>query len=111
MERSSPGRRRTGHDAEERGPRMPLLNRRRSSKRRHRGADEHAPKPRRRPAPRPQGGPPIIDIRDATVVYPGGHVALERVSASIDRGEFAFVVGPTGCGKSTLIKMLIRDVE
>jgi cell division transport system ATP-binding protein len=89
---------------------MPLLTRR-SSKRRRERADEHRTHARRRPAPRPTGGPPIIDIRDATVVYPGGHVALERVSAAIHRGEFAFVVGPTGCGKSTLIKMLIRDVE
>jgi cell division transport system ATP-binding protein len=89
---------------------MPLLTRR-SSKRRRERVDEHRTHPRRRPAPRPTGGPPIIDIRDATVVYPGGHVALERVSAAIHRGEFAFVVGPTGCGKSTLIKMLIRDVE
>ena len=48
--------------------------------------------------------PPIVELRDATVVYPGGHVALERVTFALDRGEFAFVVGPTGCGKSTLIK-------
>src|SRR5688572_14662944 len=59
------------------------------------------------PAPKP----PIVALRDATVVYPGGHVALERVSLEIERGEFAFVVGPTGCGKSTLIKMLIREIE
>jgi cell division transport system ATP-binding protein len=90
---------------------MPLLNRRQSTKRRRRDAGEHLPRPQHRPAQRPKGGPPIIDIRDATVVYPGGHVGLERVSASIYRGEWAFVVGPTGCGKSTLIKMLIRDVE
>jgi cell division transport system ATP-binding protein len=50
-------------------------------------------------------------LRDATVVYPGGHVGVERVSFALRRGEFAFVVGPTGCGKSTLIKMLIREVE
>ena len=56
-------------------------------------------------------GPPIIELRDATVVYPGGHVGVERVSFALERGEFAFVVGPTGCGKSTLIKMLIREVE
>jgi len=54
--------------------------------------------------------PPIIELRDATVVYPGGHVALERVSLAVQRSEFAFVVGPTGCGKSTMIKMLIREV-
>jgi cell division transport system ATP-binding protein len=54
---------------------------------------------------------PIIELRDATVVYPGGHVGLERVSLTVQRGEFVFVVGPTGCGKSTLIRMLIREVE
>jgi cell division transport system ATP-binding protein len=55
--------------------------------------------------------PPIVQLRDSTVVYPGGHVGLERVSLSIDRGEFVFVVGSTGCGKSTLIKLLIREIE
>jgi cell division transport system ATP-binding protein len=54
--------------------------------------------------------PPVVELRETTVVYPGGHVALERVSLAVHRGEFAFVVGPTGCGKSTLIKTLIREV-
>jgi cell division transport system ATP-binding protein len=91
---------------------MPLLKTRRANRARRRQAGDHPRrKTRRGPAPRPTGQPPIIEVNDATVVYPGGHVALERVSASISRGEFAFVVGPTGCGKSTLIKLLIRDVE
>ena len=38
-------------------------------------------------------------------------MALDRVSLAINRGEFAFLVGPTGCGKSTLIKMLIRELD
>jgi cell division transport system ATP-binding protein len=59
---------------------------------------------RRRP-----GGKPIIELRDVTKVYPGGHMALDRVSLAVDRGEFVFLVGPTGCGKSTLIKTLICD--
>jgi cell division transport system ATP-binding protein len=54
---------------------------------------------------------PIVELRRATKVYPGGHVALDRVSLRVDRGEFVFLVGPTGCGKSTLIKLLIRELE
>jgi cell division transport system ATP-binding protein len=63
------------------------------------------------PRQRRPGGKPIIELRDVTKVYPGGHMALDRVSLAIDRGEFAFLVGPTGCGKSTLIKLLIRELE
>jgi cell division transport system ATP-binding protein len=55
--------------------------------------------------------PPVVELRRASKVYPGGHVALERVSLRVDRGEFVFLVGPTGCGKSTLIKLLIRELE
>ena len=67
--------------------------------------------PRGARSPKRSGQPPIISVYDATVVYPGGHVALEHLSLEVQRGEFAFITGPTGCGKSTLIKMLIRDIE
>ena len=80
--------------------------RRRSRTRTRRSRVDEAPKAHARPE-----RPPIVQLRETTVVYPGGHVALERVSLSIDRGEFLFVVGPTGCGKSTLIKLLIRELE
>jgi cell division transport system ATP-binding protein len=90
---------------------MPLLNRRRASKRSRARGEHRRPEPRRG-HPRQKGGqPPIIEVEDGTVVYPGGHVALDRLLLQIGRGEFAFVVGPTGCGKSTLIKMLIREIE
>jgi cell division transport system ATP-binding protein len=60
---------------------------------------------------RPRGKrAPIIELNDVTKVYPGGHMALDRVNLAIGRGEFVFLVGPTGCGKSTLIKMLIREL-
>ena len=90
---------------------MPLLSRRSTRTRRREGGEHPRRQVRAERAKRPDGQPPIIEVEEATVVYPGGHVALDRVSLDIHRGEFAFVVGPTGCGKSTLIKMLIRDVE
>jgi cell division transport system ATP-binding protein len=62
-------------------------------------------------APARRGPAPIVELDDVTKVYPGGHLALERVSLSIGRGEFVFLVGPTGCGKSTLIKLLIRELD
>jgi cell division transport system ATP-binding protein len=55
--------------------------------------------------------PPIVEMRKVTKVYSGGHVGLERVSLRVDRGEFVFLVGPTGCGKTTLIKTLIRELQ
>ena len=58
-----------------------------------------------------RGPAPIIELDDVTKVYPGGHLALERVSLTVGRGDFVFLVGPTGCGKSTLIKLLIRELD
>jgi len=58
-----------------------------------------------------RGPAPIIELDDVTKVYPGGHLALERVSLAVGRGDFVFLVGPTGCGKSTLIKLLIRELD
>jgi cell division transport system ATP-binding protein len=63
------------------------------------------------PAPVRRGPAPIVELDDVTKVYPGGHLALERLSLAIGRGEFVFLVGPTGCGKSTLIKLLIRELD
>jgi cell division transport system ATP-binding protein len=58
-----------------------------------------------------RSAPPIVEMRKVTKVYPGGHVGLEHVSLRVDRGEFVFLVGPTGCGKTTLIKTLIRELQ
>ena len=65
------------------------------------------PPPKARPA---RARPPVVELRDVTQVYPGGHVGVERVSLQVERGEFVFIVGPTGCGKSTLIKLLFSEL-
>jgi cell division transport system ATP-binding protein len=54
---------------------------------------------------------PVVELRDVAKVYDGGSVGLERASLRIGRGEFVFLVGPTGCGKSTCIRLLLKELE
>jgi cell division transport system ATP-binding protein len=82
--------------------------RRRSRTRARRSRIEQGAEHRR---PRRRSKRPLVELQDSTVVYPGGHVGLERVSLQVERGEFLFVVGSTGCGKSTLIKLLLRELQ
>jgi cell division transport system ATP-binding protein len=54
---------------------------------------------------------PVVEFRNVTKVYDGGSVAVDQVSMRIGRGEFVFLVGPTGCGKSTCIRLLQKELE
>src|SRR5918911_5435469 len=54
---------------------------------------------------------PVVELREVSKVYDSGTVGLERVSLSIGRGEFVFLVGPTGCGKSTFGRLLMKELE
>ena len=51
----------------------------------------------------------LIKIKDVTKTYKNGVTALYNVSLNIKKGEFVFVIGSTGCGKSTLIKTMYRE--
>src|SRR5918998_2401864 len=70
---------------------------------------ERDPRPVRTDSERP--AVPVIELREVTKVYDGGSLAVDRVSLQIGRGEFAFLVGPTGCGKSTLMRLLMKELE
>jgi len=59
----------------------------------------------------PRADIPVVEFRDVTKVYDGGSVGVERASLKIGRGEFVFLVGPTGCGKSTCIRLLMKELE
>lgn len=48
----------------------------------------------------------MIDLKHVSKAYPNGVHALNDISLRIDSGEFVYVIGPTGSGKSTLIKLL-----
>ncbi|MEY4351912.1 MAG: hypothetical protein RLZZ609_153 [Cyanobacteriota bacterium] len=65
-----------------------------------------------RPTPLPQLSAGALQARGLTVSYPGSlQPALSGLSFSIRPGELVAVVGPVGCGKSTLARALGRMVE
>lgn len=51
----------------------------------------------------------LIKVEHAYKIYKNGTTAVADLSVSIDKGEFVFVIGSTGSGKSTFIKMLYRE--
>ncbi len=63
------------------------------------------------PVPRAQTSrlePPIIVFQQVTKVYTNGVVAIRDASFTVHPRDFVFVVGASGAGKSTVIRLLIR---
>ena len=53
----------------------------------------------------------LINIQDVNVRYKNGVNAIHDLSLKIKKGDFVFVIGGSGSGKSTFIKMLYREIK
>jgi cell division transport system ATP-binding protein len=59
-------------------------------------------------APEP-GGRPVISFQQVWKTYPNGNDALRDICLTVAEGDFLFLVGASGAGKSSLVRLLIRE--
>lgn len=53
----------------------------------------------------------MIRFENVCKTYTTGVEAVKNANLEIEKGEFVFVVGSSGCGKSTMIKMMLKELE
>jgi cell division transport system ATP-binding protein len=52
----------------------------------------------------------VIQFQDVSVHYDGKIIGLDSVNLTIEQGEFVFLLGSTGSGKSTMLRLIIREI-
>ena len=53
----------------------------------------------------------VVEFRGVSMHYPDGGIGLADVTFNVRRGEFLFLVGSTGSGKSTVMRLLTKALE
>ncbi len=53
----------------------------------------------------------MIQFINVNKLYENGTAALKNANLTIENGEFVFLVGPSGAGKTTLTKLLMREIN
>lgn len=53
----------------------------------------------------------MIEFKNVSKKYGTGTVAVDNANFTIEKGEFAFLIGNSGSGKSTIIKMMLKEEE
>ena len=52
----------------------------------------------------------MIKFKDISLVFEGGSVALSNITTNIDDGEFVYLIGPSGSGKSSFLKIIYKEL-
>ena len=53
----------------------------------------------------------MIEFKNVSKKYGTGTVAVDNANFTIEKGEFAFLIGDSGSGKSTMIKMMLKEED
>jgi len=53
----------------------------------------------------------MIQFSNVTKVFENGARGLDNVSLSVEPGEFVFIVGASGSGKTTMVRLLLKEIE
>ena len=78
---------------------------------RHLRRRRHRDDPHRPGAPHPPATGAVVSFNDVEKRYSATDVALDGISFDIYPGEFVFLVGQSGSGKSTTMRLLIKESE
>lgn len=52
----------------------------------------------------------MIKFKDISLVFAGGSVALSNITTNIADGEFVYLIGPSGSGKSSFLKIIYKEL-
>ena len=61
--------------------------------------------------PTPEAKQPILEAKEVTARFGSREAIIQRASFALEKGGFAFLLGPSGAGKTTLLRLLFGDIQ
>ena len=52
----------------------------------------------------------MISFKDVSVKYPLGNIALHNINFTLEAGTFSYLVGPSGAGKTTILRLILGEL-